>query len=124
MITVKKALVYTLIAAGLIFESTSAVAIDQQGNFQVYGNLPCSAYVNNLKQGDWPQAAMKSLVAGFVSGVNLQSPNTYDVLGQSSLDDAVLWLKNYCDKNPLEKVGKPMTELMAELFAKRKQTKP
>ena len=66
---------------------------------------------------------MKSFVAGFVSGVNLQSPDTYDVLGQSNIDGTVLWLKNYCEKNPLVKVGKPLVELMAELFPTRKQTK-
>ena len=121
---IKRAMVYSLFATGVIFGGTSSIAMDQHGNYQVYGNLPCSVYLNNLKQGGLRQMSMKAYVAGFVSGVNLISPETYDVLGQSNVDGALLWLKNYCEKNPLEKLGKPMAELMAELYPKRNQMKP
>lgn len=62
-------------------------------------------------------------IAGYITSVNWQMPNTYDILGGGDFRSVLLWLENYCREYPSDNLALGMPSLAAELYAKRHKTK-
>ncbi|MFC5522323.1 hypothetical protein [Polaromonas jejuensis] len=101
-----------------------ARASDQAGKYSVRGSISCAQFLNEQKINSGAHTSHLGYVAGYLSAYNLQTPGTYDILGGADFDGAILWIKNYCDRQPLETVGHALMDLTAELFPKRLQKAP
>lgn len=101
----------------LILISVSARAAGTDGTSAMIGSISCGRYVENRKNQVWGQN--EYWVAGYITAYNLWTPDTWDILGTSDLDSAMLWLETYCKANPLESLGMGMHYLINELRPKR-----
>lgn len=54
----------------------------------------------------------QSWASGFVSGVNYENKNAYDVSGGTPPEDTFAWLKNYCSKNMQTAIPIALHELL------------
>jgi hypothetical protein len=62
---------------------------------------------------------------GYITGISMAAPNTYDVAGSVDLDSMLLWVENRCKQTPL----KPFTDtvealVVEELMPKRQHHAP
>lgn len=82
--------------------------------FTVFGGQDC---------GQWIANPNKTWVAGYLSGLNSAVvKKSYDPLDQlGSLDQAVLWIDNYCKANPLDRTIKAANLLFMELEDRAKK---
>ncbi len=63
-------------------------------------------------------------IFGYLTAYNRQTPDTYDIKGQTDTEAMLLWLENYCKKNPLDDFADAMELLTDELHPKRIRKKP
>lgn len=124
MKTLKTSLYASLLILAGLFGSTSAAASDKQGQFYGQGKISCSDFLEEQKTKSWTSSVYKGFIAGFLSGYNLAKPNTYNILGNSDINGAVLWIKNHCEKQPLEDVNEALNALAFELYPRRTQNAP
>ncbi len=90
------------------------------GQAYTYFGMPdCGQWINNKKPSD------RVWLFGFMSGLNsmytLRTKDGGDPLDSlSSAEQIVVWMDNYCQKNPLKKVGEGAADLFVELMKKTK----
>jgi len=97
----------------------SAVAADADGSYFQQGAMSCSKYLTEQKKESWAYSGYMAYVAGYFAAVNLKTPNTYNILGNSDLGGAMLWLKNYCERQPLSNIANALQVLIVELYPSR-----
>ncbi len=85
----------------------------------IFGSYDCGQWANRRKGNP-----MEAWVIGYLSGLNtmhalagLKPDNPLDEL--NSVDQAYVWLDNFCKANPLRKVDGASLELYKELLEKR-----
>ncbi|MCZ6732537.1 MAG: hypothetical protein O7B27_08315 [Gammaproteobacteria bacterium] len=61
---------------------------------------------------------------GYLTAYNLLTPDTYDIIGQTDLSAILLWLENYCKRNPLARFAEAMVLLTDELHPERIRKAP
>ena len=87
----------------------------------VFGNRDCGQWINRTDSGI-SKIAAESYFAGYISGINsmyVTYSKRVDALKKGvSLEQMVLWMDNYCNKNPLERVTTGALELFLELAKK------
>jgi hypothetical protein len=62
-----------------------------------------------------------SWIAGYVTAYNSVSPDTYNILGKSNVNSAMLWLDNWCKAHPSENIAGGMHALVQELHPMRQR---
>ena len=124
MRTLKTSLCASVLILVGLFGSTSATASDKQGMYYAHGSISCSEFLEEQKTKSWSHTSHIGIVVGFISGFNLASPNTYNILGASDTGGALLWIKNYCEKQPLENLQGALRSLVVELYPRRLQSAP
>ena len=123
MKALKHSLLASLLVVGVTF-GTEASAADGDSNYSVQGGRTCSAFLDEQSKKGVGFSIISAWVAGYISAYNLLTPNTFSILGDADLGGALLWIKGYCEKNPLDNVAGAMQGLMSELYLKRTQSKP
>jgi len=63
-------------------------------------------------------------VTGYVTAFNHVYPATYDILGNTDITGAMLWLENHCRQNPLRQFGVAVNALINELYPTRTTQAP
>ena len=113
-------LVLKAFAVGLLFVSPIAVAADADTTM-VYGagTKSCGAFLEAERKSGVDSIAYHSWLAGFLTGVNaffnmLHVSHGSDILEGTDFEGAVHWLRNYCEKNPLETFARAADALVAE----------
>lgn len=84
-----------------------------------YGGGDCGQWVNESAS----RAYYRNWLAGYMSGLasgNNRAGNNVDVLDAASMDAVVVWMDNYCQKNPLERLPAAGLVLFDELYAREK----
>ncbi|MEJ2174472.1 MAG: hypothetical protein P8Y76_06075 [bacterium] len=110
--------------AMLLLASCSAWSADQNGHYWAGDDLACGIYVEVRKDPkNVTNTMMSSWVMGYVTAFNKQTPETYDIMGNTSTDKLMLRLEKYCDANPLNTVSQGMDVLTQELHPQRMKTK-
>jgi hypothetical protein len=115
----KNLLCISLMVGGA-FLGPHAVAADNKGKYVMLGASTCGAYLKELSAGSIDNVRDYGWLAGYITAYNVMTPNTYDILGNSDLRSVELWVKNYCDKNPLKNISNAVEVLMIELYPTRK----
>lgn len=86
-----------------------------------------STYFGNIDCGQWvkaPHPGNKVWLMGYLSGMNKvwngEAKKPADPLGRlSSVEQAVLWMDNYCKANPLKSVSNGAVDLFFDLVEKK-----
>ena len=73
---------------------------------QGWGGAPCKELIHDITPSNvgFHQAVAnirlyQSWASGFVSGINYQDKNVYDISGGSTPEEIFAWLKNYCTEH-------------------------
>ena len=66
--------------------------------------------------------AYKYWLEGYVTATNYNLPDTVNILGNSDIISAMLWIVNHCKQNPLSQVNQAAEHLVRELYPKRHRT--
>jgi len=121
------------LTAALTFAAGGLQAADADGYYYSLAPSPdkqsCGSFNAAVAKGenqsdwrDWNQ--FKTYTNGFLTAVNWQMENTYDIEGGKGRDAIMGWLQKYCAENPLDNYPKANVELVDELMPTRTQTKP
>lgn len=124
MRSLEHSLLTVLLVTGLIFGNTCASAAGKDGHYKSQGGASCSSYLEGIQPNSWPLAANGSYVAGYVTAFNLKTPDTYNILGSSDFNGVLLWIKNYCERNPLKHISDALETLTDELYQNRLKKAP
>src|SRR6266404_2495284 len=75
---------------------------DVNGKYTVYGfgAESCGTFVEARRNRK--NAFYLAWVTGYITAVNKVSPTTYDMLGNTDFEGAMLWIENYCNTHPLK----------------------
>jgi hypothetical protein len=85
----------------LFFVPGSGITGDVNGVYEMYGtgSQSCGSFARERKKEAYARYA--AWMAGYLTAVDARTP-TASILGTTDLQGAMLWLENYCNKNPLE----------------------
>ena len=90
-------------AATLVFGAKPGPTAHVSGDATSYGaaDKSCQVYSDARAQTEvsyW--AEFTAWLGGYLSGVNVVSPHTANILGDAQMTDAVRWLDDYCGAHP------------------------
>ncbi|MGH8231500.1 MAG: hypothetical protein ACRESY_06745 [Steroidobacteraceae bacterium] len=73
-------------------------------NVTTYGSglKPCASYLDAHDQQTSDEIAYLDWLSGYFSGVNVTSSRTNNLLGNTNLKSAVIWVARYCRAHPTE----------------------
>ena len=108
---------------GALFVS-SAVAVEVTGQSGTANAASCGALLQEVAAQPGKDVEFLNWMAGTVSALNYQAPNNQKTLGKTDFHNAWLWVKNYCEKNPLRNVDDAVGALVNELYPSRALKKP
>ena len=110
----------SLMVIGALFGS-HAPAADASGQSGTANAASCGALLQEVAAQPGKDVEFLNLIAGTVSALNYQAPNNQKTLGKTDFNHAWLWVKNYCEKNPLRSVEDAVGALVNELYPTRSQ---
>jgi len=104
----------------------SAQAADDKGLYQTLYYISCESYVKDRKEPEnsGKNAVDKIYVSGWLSGYNYLTPNTFDIIPNHNVDMVMLWLDQYCAKNPKGSLEAGLLQLTDELYPDRVKKHP
>jgi hypothetical protein len=111
----------------LMLVSASGWARDKDGGMWVQGDTSCGQYIEARAARATPKydealvigIMTPAWLAGFLTAYNMLTPDTYNILGSSDMQSALVWLDNFCKANPLERISTGAATLVNELYPKR-----
>jgi hypothetical protein len=113
---------YVLIALALIGSIELAGAADSTGKYMLLAES-CGTYVRDYARGGAQRVESEAWIQGYVSAYNRLMADTYDIRGTTDMPSMMLWLNNYCHKQPLESLEDAMQSLIFELYPRRKRSR-
>lgn len=104
-----------------VASASSARAADAKGNFAIRGagTVSCTDYINATPE---QKIYAQTWWAGYLTAMNRVTPDTYNLLGRSSIEDADNWLLTYCRQNPNERFATAVHEMLKALYPSRTQS--
>ena len=108
-------------AAVLLLSFTHAWPADNDGKFMMHGPISCGTFVEARKSESGKQQ-IALWMAGFITAYNWRTLDTADILANTDMAGALLWMENYCRAHPLESVVHGAMQLTKELFPKRRRS--
>ena len=90
-----------LILGMMMLTSTTAVAVDSNGNYAVWGlgKKSCFGFTQEINGDDFDK--FKHYIKGFLTAYNVFTEKTYSITGRMNENDIVEWLNEYCAENPM-----------------------
>jgi len=102
------------------------MAVDSKGKYEGQGTRSCGEWVKDSKGADvvaiWNNVADVNWITGYITAYNTQTPDVYNILGNTDVESVRLWMDKYCQENPLSNLAKGMESLTKELWPNRKRT--
>jgi len=113
---------YLVVVGGMIvLLEIDGMCIDYKGWVTILGNgtVSCGGFIQRRDE----YAFFTTWVEGYLTAVNMRTSDTINILRNTDIHGAMLWLENYCKNNPLENFNKAVYYLVEELYQYR-LTKP
>ncbi len=119
----------------LLLISAGAWGSDKDGYIAIVSGRSCKEFVELREVLKRPNADVTDTasvmeyshtlgwIAGYLTAVNWQMPNTYQILGMGDFESAVSWIENYCRDNPSHDISRGMRALTMELYPRRYKTR-
>lgn len=110
-----------LLAAAAFAAPGSALGADASGKYSIRGagTIACSAYI---KATPAQKQFAETWWAGYLTAMNRSTANTYEVLGDWSVEQANAWLLTYCTQNPDAKLAVAVHKMLEAAYPTRKQS--
>lgn len=102
-----------LILAGLL---ASGIGFDAKA-LDIRGGMSCGVWAKDIGSNDAMPILMRSWLLAFMSGMAYATDT--DVLKGTDNESVYLWMTNYCQKNPLNRVYEGAVSLFLELKKKK-----
>jgi len=100
-----------------------ATARDKDGMYWVQGTISCGHWVEHSKKGSWEEVADTNWIVGYITAYNRQTPDVFNIMGDTDKASVYLWMDKYCQENPLNNLVDGMELLTYKLWPNRKRTK-
>lgn len=119
----------------LLLTSAGAAGSDKDGYTAVVSGRSCKEFIHLRKIQGEPNADVKDTaslmdyshalgwIAGYITALNWQTPDTYQMLGSTDFKGTVAWIENYCHENPQNDISRAMRALTMTLYPHRYKTK-
>ena len=119
----------------LLLVSAGAWGSDKDGYTAVVSGRSCDEFIELRKTLQKPDADVTNTasvmdyshtlgwIAGYLTALNWQTPDTYQMLGNTNFKSAVSWLENYCRENPRNDLSRGMRALTIKLYPHRYKTR-
>jgi hypothetical protein len=118
------------LTAVALFVAQLAAAADENGQYATLAasnENTCGTYISARDEAHHGQFARqnmyKSWLMGFVTGYDFGAPDTYDIAPSMDLDAMMLWVENYCRRNPLASFAQSAGALVTQLAPDRQTQK-
>ena len=98
----------------------SGIGIDTDRMYAIVGigNNACDQFVEARRTRR--DVAYMDWLGGYLTAVNAVSDNTFNIMGHTEFSSLILWIENYCSKNPLQTFARAVNVLIVDtLFDKR-----
>lgn len=112
-----------ILAAALLAAMPGARARDAAGSFETLGARSCATYMRDKQAQGWAYNADAAWVTGYLTAYNALTPDTSNILGETDVSAALLWLESYCKVHPSSGLAEGMLALTAELYPRRHRTR-
>ena len=103
-----------------------AWGIDAQGRFLMrgLGTTPCRAFL--VEASGLDRFKYETWLGGYFSGLNTTMPDTYDIggMGLNAIGQGLDWIREYCQRNPHNKMGDGAQALVESLSPTRQRNPP
>jgi len=102
-----------------------AYSADKNGRYWIYGvgRQTCETYLEARNNGGFAELSYKNWISGYLSASNRASGDTYNLLGSTDFQGALIWLDTYCEKHEKNTVYMAMANLSAVYYSKRRKMK-
>jgi len=110
-----------LIALSLYLPASRAA--DTHGRYWIYGvgRQICSTYMEARKNGGIAEISYKNWVGGYLTAINQVQDDTYNIVGESDFQGAMVWLDSYCKKHPNNTITMAIANMTAVLYPRRRR---
>ena len=81
-----------------------------------YGMRSCGAWTEARKNNKLDSLAYETWVQGFLSGINSTGVMGIDILESGDHENWLVWIDNYCQQKPLDKIYTGVSQLADELL--------
>jgi hypothetical protein len=110
------------VSLGVLGMPREGFSKDKDGFYMAFFTVSCSKYVearrtHSDEEYEW-------WLAGYLTGLNNELPNTFNLVGSDDLSGPMLWLEDWCNKNPLKSMAEGAQAFVLELYPKRQQSRP
>ena len=109
----------TAVLVSLLVFSAPGYSADENGLANAIGISSCGEWVKERTADSVLSWQDKTWIAGYLTAYNRQTPDTWDIQGNTDIESIFLWLDKYCRENPLENLGGAMADLTEELYPNR-----
>ncbi len=118
MTTLKSFLCAALVVSGTLF-GAHAVSATADGQDRTLSAATCGTFLRDFAAKSIQKTEDHVWLAGYLSVYNYLKSITLQILGNSNLLSAELWVKSYCEQNPLKDIGDAAEALMVQLYPTR-----
>jgi hypothetical protein len=103
----------------LMLTSTTAVAVDSNGNYAVWGlgKKSCFGYIKTSEGDDLEK--YKHYIKGFLTAYNIFTEKTYSITGKMNENQIIEWLNEYCADNPMSGLETALVSFTFDHYDKR-----
>lgn len=107
------------------YYSVEVNASDEKGRYWIYGvgRQTCETYLDARRTGGFAELSYKNWVSGYLTSSNRSEKDTYNLLGDTDFNGAMIWLDRYCQKNHKNTLYMAMPNLTAVMHKSRRVSK-
>lgn len=99
-------------------------AADGAGNYAIWGVGQSSCHQFNRAQANQDTRQYKDYLLGYLTAFNTLSENTYNVAGNTKLEDINAWLSDYCQMHQIESYNRAIQQYVNDHFDERLTVPP
>jgi len=112
---------------GIVFSilAQNAYSSDKNGRYWIYGvgRQTCETYKEARNNGGFSEISYKNWISGYLTASNRSSDDTYNLLGETDFQGALVWIDLYCKKHKKNTIYMAMANLSAVYYSRRKKEK-
>ncbi len=99
-----------------------AHAADGSGNYAIWGagGRSCNQFATSTGEATTRQP-FRDYLMGYLTAYNTIAEDTYNALGKQSLDEAVVWLEDYCDMHRMDSFERAIGQLIVSRHSERQR---
>lgn len=120
-----KFIISAMLIVASVDYSAAANASDEHGRYWIYGvgRQTCQTYMEARKTGGVSEISYKNWISGYLTSSNRATDDTYNLLGGTDFQGAMVWLDLYCKKNKKNTVYMGIANLTAVMHKTRQKSK-